>query len=109
MFEKERIEPDLLKKMAGFIKKRFNAQKVILFGSYSYGIPGEKSDVDLFVIMDTNLKFYKQAALIRLMLDETFGVLFPLDIIVRTPKETEKRLNEGDFFIQKIIKEGIPL
>jgi predicted nucleotidyltransferase len=28
-----------------------NCEKIILFGSYAYGIPNEKSDYDFFVIL----------------------------------------------------------
>jgi hypothetical protein len=31
---------------------------------------------------------------------------FPIDIIVKTPEETDNRLNAGDFFINDIIKKG---
>ncbi len=76
-----------------------------MFGSYAYGYPKEESNIDLLIIMKTNLKSYKQAAIIRMMSDNTFGVVKPIDIIVRTPDEIEKRLNEGDFFINKVINE----
>jgi len=91
------------------IKEKFNPQKIILFGSYAYGTPKKGSDIDLFIIMDTNDKFYKQAVEIRIYLDETIGVIFPMDIIVRSPDFVEKRLKEGDFFIKTILKKGINL
>lgn len=54
-----------------------------------------------------NRKPYEQAALIRLKVDEKFGVSFPIDIIVRSPHYVEKRLKMGDFFIKDILKEGL--
>jgi uncharacterized protein len=91
------------------IKSCFNPIKIILFGSHAYGKSTLTSDLDLFVIMKTNLKFHKQAALIRLKLDETVGVLCPMDIIVRTPDVVEKRLKEGDFFIRTVLEKGVEL
>src|ERR1700722_4127033 len=35
------------------IAERFQPDKIILFGSYAYGIPHEDSDVDLLVIKPT--------------------------------------------------------
>lgn len=100
---------NIIKEMAKFIKERFNPDKVVLFGSYAYGKPSYDSDVDLLVIMDTPLKFYKQSAIIRLAIDEKFGISFPMDIVVRNQNEIEKRLKEGDFFIKEILEKGIVL
>jgi predicted nucleotidyltransferase len=103
------VKFSLIKDIAELIKKKFNAKKVILFGSYAYGIPKSESDIDLLIVMDTTLKSYKQATLIRLVLDETFGISFPIDIVVRTPDEIEERLRKNDFFIEKVLRDGIPL
>ena len=100
---------NLIKDMAEFIKKRFNPQKIMLFGSYAYGKPSSESDIDLLIVMNTPLRFHKQSAIIRLALDEMFNVSLPMDIIVRDQEEIEKRVKQGDFFIREILKEGIPL
>ena len=100
---------NLIKDMAEFIKKKFNPQRIMLFGSYAYGRPSSESDIDLLIIMNTSLRFHKQSAIIRLALDEAFNVSFPMDIIVRDQNEIEKRIKQGDFFISEILKEGIPL
>jgi predicted nucleotidyltransferase len=100
---------NLIKDIADFIKKKFNPQKTMLFGSYAYGRPSSESDIDLLIIMNTSLRFHKQSAIIRLALDEAFNVSFPMDIIVRDQDEIEKRVKQGDFFIKEILEEGIPL
>lgn len=99
------VDPKIIKNMAEFIRKNFNPQKIILFGSYAYGKPDRKSDVDLFIIMDTDISLRKQASLIRSELTSSI----PIDIIVRTPQQVEKRLKLGDFFIKKIVKDGVEL
>lgn len=91
------------------IVKAISPEKIILFGSYANGIPSEESDVDLLVIMDTELRYPKQATQIRLYLDETVGVNFPMDIIVRSPEFIEERFKKGDFFIKTILEKGIKL
>ena len=98
-----------IRQVAENIKRHFKPQKIILFGSQAYGEPIASSDLDIFVIMETALKFYKQAAAIRLMLDRTMGVHYPMDIIVRTPEFINKRVQEGDFFIKAIMEKGIVL
>jgi predicted nucleotidyltransferase len=99
------VDLKIIKNMAEFIRKNFNPQKIILFGSYAYGKPDRKSDVDLFIIMDTDISLRKQASLIRSELTSSI----PIDIIVRTPQQVEERLKLGDFFIKKIVKDGLEL
>ena len=98
-----KVDQRYIQSLVDKIKEKFHPQKIILFGSYAYGTPKNGSDLDLLVIMDTDLRSYKQSAIIRQTLDESFGVIFPMDIIVRTPAETQKRMREGDFFIQHIL------
>lgn len=87
------------------IKERFKPKQIILFGSHAYGSPRKDSDIDLLVIMDTDISVKEQAFLIRREIKSSV----PLDILVRTPREIEERLKLGDFFIRKIIEEGIIL
>jgi len=98
-----------LQTIAKNIRKKFNPQKIILFGSYAYGKPKENSDIDLLIIMNTKMKPYKQASIIRLFLDEILRVNYSIDIIVRTPEEVKKRLKQGDFFFKGILEKGVPL
>lgn len=99
---KDNLQIQLLAKK---IKEKFNPQKIILFGSYAYGTPEKGSDLDLFIIMDTEIPVREQAYLIR---RELRG-LTPIDIIVRTPEQVEERIKLGDFFIKKIMQDGVVL
>ena len=91
------------------VKKEFGAEEVILFGSFAYGRSSSSSDIDILVIMETKLKPYKQASLIRMCLDEELGIRSPMDLIVRTPGQIKKRLKLGDFFLKNILDKGIRL
>lgn len=55
--------------MAEKIKEKFHHEKIFLFGSYAYSEPKSHSDIDLLIIMNTQLSSHKQAVLTRLMLD----------------------------------------
>ena len=79
--------------------------KIILFGSYAYGAPKPESDVDLLVIMDTQLSELKQAATICRQIPYHFGI----DLIVCTPQRLSQRLQWGDPFLKEIIQRGITL
>ena len=75
-----------LKEAVKRIIESFNPEKIILFGSYAYGQPTKDSDIDLMVVMDTDMKPYERAVPIRRAL-KYLGM--PKDIIVRTPQEFE--------------------
>ena len=84
------------------IVEQFQPDQIILFGSYAYGQPNQDSDVDLLVILPfEGLPVYK-AIEIRKKLRPTFS----LDLIARTSKQIQQRLDMGDFFIQDILKRG---
>ena len=68
------------------IVDQVNPLQVILFGSYARGMPDIDSDVDLFVIVESNLPRHKRSAKIRLLFSPA---PCPLDILVYTPQEVE--------------------
>ncbi len=81
-------------------------EKIILFGSYAYGNPTHDSDVDLLVIMKTRKKRAERYVAVSQVL---YPRQFPVDIIVKTPKEVEEAMKGGkdnSFFIREIIKKG---
>jgi len=84
------------------IAKQFNPQKIILFGSYAYGVPTEDSDVDILVIMPFQGRNPEKATEIWMATKPKF----PIDIMVRKPAEIKKRLRQGDFFLQEITERG---
>ena len=97
-----KVSREEIKKFIEEIVKKFQPEKIILFGSYGYGRPDEESDVDLFVIMNTKKSSIAQEVEIRMEIERNF----PLDLIVMTPEETEKRIKQGDTFIQTILEKG---
>src|SRR5947208_8373734 len=87
------IPVSVIRRFAREVAERFHPEKIILFGSYAYGEPHADSDVDILVVMPARNEM-DQALKISFEIDPPF----PLDIIVRTPKEMEWRLKEGDWF-----------
>lgn len=84
------------------IVEQFQPEQIILFGSHAYGQPNQDSDVDLLVILPfEGLPVYK-AIEIRKKLKPTFS----LDLITRTSKQIQQRLEMGDFFIKDILEKG---
>src|SRR5258707_13845830 len=90
-----------IRRFARRIAERFQADKIILFGSYAYGVPHEESDVDLLVIMRTR-NAIDQSIRISLALERPFS----LDLLVRTPWQIERGLKDDDWFLREIIEKG---
>ena len=84
---------------------RFSPRQVFLFGSYAYGKPTRDSDVDLMVVIPHNDPAPQLAARIMLACEHHF----PLDLIVRSPKELRRRLVMGDSFLSEVTSKGILL
>lgn len=99
--QRQRIPPEAIQRVVNHIANTFQPEKIILFGSYAYGQPKPWSDVDLLVIMQTDIPKQKQME-ITLSFKDTLGV----DILVRTPHEIAHRLPLGDFFLREIINKG---
>src|SRR5437588_6052651 len=91
----------IIRRFARQVAERFRPEKIVLFGSYAYGQPHADSDVDVLVVMPA-----------RNRLDQAFKIHwtvrppFPLHILVRTPKELDWRLKEGDSFLTEIMAKG---
>lgn len=76
-----------IKKITARIVDKFHPYKIILFGSYASGKPTPDSDLDLLIVMDSDLPRYKRARAIR---EQLRDFCFSKDIIVHTPAEVEK-------------------
>ena len=78
-------------------------EKVILFGSYARGKPTPDSDVDLLVVWKTR----RQPLDCRLRISALFlDRSFPMDIVVRTPRQVRESLAGFDPFIQEVHSTG---
>ncbi len=91
----------VIRRYARAIAEEFRPDKIILFGSYAYGTPHADSDVDLLVVMPTRDR-HAQAVRILYRLEPPF----PLDLLVRTPKDMAWRLEEGESFTTTIVTQG---
>lgn len=85
------------------IVEELKPEKIILFGSYAYGNPTPHSDVDLLIVMKTTASLKERSWKVsRLLLPRPF----PVDILVKTPREIEAALKSGDFFLKEILTRG---
>ena len=93
-----------IQSMADKIAQEFKPEKIILFGSWAWGTPHEDSDVDLFIVKESNKKRWEREYDLRMKL---IGNKFPpMDLLIYTPEEMEQRIRIEDLFIQDILKNG---
>jgi len=98
--------PDLIKNIIDKVVKSLAPQKVILFGSYAYGNVSADSDVDLLIILDTNLKSAERQRVVSRLIHPR---PFPVDIIVKTPEEIIEAKKRIDPFMNEILEKGVVL
>jgi predicted nucleotidyltransferase len=77
-----------IQEMADRIVKRFDPEKIILFGSHARGDAGPDSDVDLLVVMPVAGSKRDKMVEIGVALHD---IHLPKDIIVTTPEDFEWR------------------
>src|SRR5437879_872147 len=91
----------LIRRFARQLAELFRPDMIILFGSHAYGNPHADSDVDILVIMPARNQIDQ-----ALRIDRALDPPFPLDLIVRTPRNMKWRLEEGDSFLREIVARG---
>ena len=98
-----RISMKAIREIAQKITDQFEAEKIILFGSYANGKPTRASDVDLCVIMQTKKRPIQQSLdIIRALSPLNFGI----DLMVRKEEDFHRRIPLGDSFLKEIWEDG---
>jgi len=83
----------------------YTPEKVILYGSHAYGKPDRDSDIDLLIIKETSERFIDRWVTVQQILTGTHPSI-PVETLVLTPQEMERRLAIGDQFVEEIINKG---
>lgn len=96
---------NVLESIINLLKDKYKPEKVILFGSFAWGVPNKESDIDILIVKNTNLSFFKRLLEVRkLVSNARKGYAF--EPIVLTPKELEERLKMKDPFFTEILRQG---
>lgn len=81
------ITPEVIERVVRTIRDQFQPERIILFGSAATGNLRSGSDLDLLIVMRSDLPPFQRAMPIRLALRPS---PCPMDILVFTPEEFEK-------------------
>ncbi|MCL1811276.1 MAG: nucleotidyltransferase domain-containing protein [Methanomassiliicoccaceae archaeon] len=93
----------LVDKIVERIVSDFDPHLVVIFGSVANHTAIDGSDLDLFIVMNTDLTYYRRApAILRRLVD----VPVPMDILVVTPEEYEANRNSKISFMSEILSTG---
>lgn len=80
----------------------YKPEKIILFGSAARGEAHDDSDLDLFLVKQTDKPFFDRAAFARRL----FHSQWPVDLVVYTPKELRQAQEERRLFIRHVLQYG---
>jgi predicted nucleotidyltransferase len=83
--------------------KRYNPEKIVIFGSYVRGEMNEYSDLDFVVIKKTKKRFIQRLIEVAKLIDLDLG---KVDVFVYTPEEFERMIEWENPFIERVLKEG---
>ncbi|MBX7256140.1 MAG: nucleotidyltransferase domain-containing protein [Candidatus Hydrogenedentes bacterium] len=96
----------LIRQMVQRIVRKFDPERIILFGSHARGNPGPDSDVDLMVVVDVPGSKRERQLEIRMALHD---IRVPKDIIVTAPEEFVWRKDIAGTLEEPAAREGIVL
>ena len=85
------------------IGQNFQPEKIVLFGSYGAGFPSIDSDLDLLVIMDSDLPRHQRATQIRLLFRPAPCAM---DIVVYTPEEVARWNGTANHIVTEALRSG---
>lgn len=97
MGEKERIE-EIVSSL-----RKYDPERIILFGSHARRNADEYSDLDLVVIKETEERFLDRLKRVFDLIDPDFA----LDILVYTPQEFARMVEEGNPFLERVLEERV--
>ncbi len=92
-------------KIVDEIRRGYRPEKIILFGSYAYGQPTRDSDIDLFIIKETDRPRRERFVEVSKLLFKISNEL-SVEPLVFTPEELRERIVIGDPFILEIMQKG---
>ena len=76
--------PDMLNRIVRRVVRRFDPERIVLFGSRARGTAGRDSDTDLLVVMPVKGSRHEKEVEVRCALHD---IRTPKDIVVVTPDE----------------------
>jgi predicted nucleotidyltransferase len=80
--------------------------RVIIFGSYAKGTATVNSDLDIFVVQETELPMARRADDLAPLLA---SMLIPVDVHIYTPQEVQEYGRDPFSFVHSVLHSGWPV
>jgi uncharacterized protein len=92
-----------LQKLLQTLVEKVRPEKVVLFGSYANGTATPESDIDLLVILESDLRRdHRQEAISQALRPRRV----PIDILAYTPAEVQRCMQLPTSFVRHILTTG---
>ena len=87
-------------------------ERVIVFGSYAHGEADRDSDIDLIVVLDSDVEpaTYHERMMNRLLVRRALDILnreYALDVLVYTLPEWKRFQDSGSAFAKEVASQGV--
>ncbi len=94
---------DKIKLIVDRVTENYNPQAIIVFGSVAKGNSTENSDLDIAIIMDSDLTEHERNVEVRVCIG-SIGIA--MDLLVFTPEEIEAEKNDESSIVSEIMRTG---
>lgn len=98
---KEDLENEL-KRVLDILIFQYKPSKIIIFGSLANNKINMESDIDLFIVKNTDKRYWER-------IDEVLHLIHPqeaMDIFVLTPQEVEENFKKDNLYLKEILERG---
>lgn len=96
---------NIISKLVDRLRESYQPEKIILFGSYAYGVPTNESDIDLLIVKETKDRPVDRRITVRRLVSDIRRKI-PFSPLVVTPEELAGRIKMGDDFFVDITSKG---
>ena len=94
---------DKIKMIVQRVTASYEPKAIIVFGSVAKGDSSEESDLDIAIIMDSNLSEHERNVKVRVCIG---AIGIPLDLLVFTPEEIEAEKTDCTSIVSEILRTG---
>jgi predicted nucleotidyltransferase len=108
------LNEETKKELVMRIKAAEKVDKILLFGSEATGTAGPDSDIDLLVVLDSEVMpaSFRERSDNYLQISRAIRKIekrYPIDLLVYTRPEFEMLKESGSMFVRRVLREGIEL
>ena len=94
---------DKIKLIVDRVTENYDPKAIIVFGSVAKGNSTENSDLDIAIIMDSDLTEHERNVEVRVCIG-SIGIA--MDLLVFTPEEIEAEKNDESSIVSEIMRTG---